>query len=125
MNDPVRTSEFRLKLYPGDFARARAFYEDVLAFPVIQEWDRGKDDEGVMFDTGSGMIELLSPDGPYVPFAGVDVSLEVSDVRALWERFEGKENVVFSIRDNAWGDTSFCLADPDGLELTFFTIHSS
>ena len=115
--------EFRLKLYPKDFYGVRHFYETDLGFTVLSEWDHGEHDKGVMFQVGTTTLELLSPKDKYTPVAGVDVSWEVSGIRSLWEEWKDKENVVFPISDNSWGDTSFCISDPEGFKITFFTKH--
>lgn len=120
-NNLTKVREFRLKLYPRDFDRVRHFYERNLTFPVIHEWNRGQNDRGVMFSTGSATLELLSPEKEYQPIAGCSLSLEIADVWKLWQNFEGADNVIFPLRDNAWGDTSFCISDPEGLKITFFT----
>lgn len=120
-NKLTKVGEFRLKLYPRNFARVRHFYEKILKFPVIQQWDRGEYDRGVMFDTGGAIIELLSLQKKYQPVAGCGLSLKVSDVWQLWKKFRNSDNVIFGIRDNAWGDTSFKIIDPEGFEICFFT----
>ncbi len=117
----TRVSEFRFKIYPNDFAQSRNFYENVLKYPVVNEWSRGEQDKGVMFDTGSAIIELLSPEKDYQSIQGVTLSLEVQDVNALWEYLKNRVPIIFSLRHNAWGDSSFCIHDPEGLQLTFFT----
>lgn len=117
----MEVTGFRLKLYPRDFAKVRAFYEQTLQFQVLHEWDRGEQDKGVMFQVGPAVLELLSPDNDYKPVAGADLSLEVLDVHQRWEQLKDKVEVVFELRDNPWGDTSFCVADPEGFEITFFT----
>lgn len=114
-------TEFRLKLYPKDFQTVRAFYEQTLGFPVLNEWDRSEHDKGVMFQVGPAILELITPEEVYHPVTGIGLSLEVPDVHALWEELQTKAPVVFAIRDNPWGDTSFCIADPEGFEVTFFT----
>lgn len=116
-----KVTEFRLKLYVKDFDKEREFYEILLAFPIINSWDRGENDKGIMFDTGKGIIELLSPESEHKSFAGVDLSLEVDDVNKLWESLHDKANIIFPLTDNAWGDTSFCISDPEGFNITFFT----
>jgi len=121
MKQPIEVKQFRLKLYPKDFARVRSFYETYLGFPVINEWDRGEDDRGVMFTVGSAILELLSPEGGYKPISGSDLSLEVPNVTELWEQVKDDGNIVHSLRDNPWGDTSFCISDPEGFAITFFT----
>lgn len=117
----TQVKEFRLKLYVNDFEKVRSFYANILQFSVLTEWNRGIDDKGAMFDTGSGIIELLSPDENYVPVQGCDVSLEVEDVHTLWEYLQDKATIVFPLRSNPWGDISFCIADPEGFYITFFT----
>ncbi|MBI3956340.1 hypothetical protein HY339_03720 [Candidatus Gottesmanbacteria bacterium] len=122
-NPLTKVGEFRLKLYPKDFELVRHFYETVLGFPVIDEWGAGEDEKGVMFDTGVATLELLSPD-QYQPVTGCSLSLEVSDVWELWKKFQNGTNIVFGLRDNSWGDTSFKITDPEGFEITFFTKHT-
>ncbi|MGB4762213.1 MAG: VOC family protein [Candidatus Saccharimonas sp.] len=120
MNKNTQIKEFRLKLYPQDFYAVRAFYESELGCAIVNEWDRA-DSKGVMFDVGGTILEILTPEKLYAPIAGADVSLEVDDVWALHETMASKPYVIRGLRDNAWGDTSFCIADPEGFEITFFT----
>lgn len=112
---------FRLKLYPRDYVHAKTFYAEILGFPLVNEWDRGNDDKGAMFQVGPAVIEILTPEKNYTPVVGADVSLEVPDVQALWHGLQNKVGVIFPLRHNAWGDSSFCIKDPEGFELTFFT----
>jgi uncharacterized glyoxalase superfamily protein PhnB len=116
----MQVTEFRLKLYPKDFLKVREFYEKTLGFAVIGEWDRDEQDQGVMFQVGTSVLELLSPEKEFRPITGTGLSLEVLDVRELWAHLKDKAPVVFELRDNSWGDTSFCVTDPEGFELTFF-----
>ena len=71
-----------------------------------------------MFKAGQGIIELLN-EGRQKKVEGGGISLEVKDVWKLFKRIKAK--VVFSMRNNDWGDSSFCIRDPSGLEITFFT----
>jgi uncharacterized glyoxalase superfamily protein PhnB len=87
----------------------------------LNEWDRGKTDQGVMFQVGPAVLEVLTPESVYQPIVGSGLSLEVPDVRELWTRLKDKVAVIFELRDNSWGDKSFCIADPEGFEITFFT----
>lgn len=116
-------SDFRLKLYPKDFYAVRSFYENDLGLLVTKEWDRGEIDKGVMFRVGPATLELLSPESNYQQVIGTDVSWEVLNVQELWQIWKNKPNVVFPLRDNDWGDTSFCISDPEGFKITFFTKH--
>jgi catechol 2,3-dioxygenase-like lactoylglutathione lyase family enzyme len=121
MQNLTRVLEFRLKLYPDDFDKVRDFYEKLLCYPVIEEWNRGPGERGVMFDVGQGTLELLSPEDDYRPIQGATVSWEVADVMGLWENLKNRVNVEVEPRHNPWGDTSFRITDPEGFKITFFT----
>ena len=112
----AKVSEFRLKLYVRDLKERRRFYETTIGWPILKEFA-----SGVMFDTGAGVFELLEQRDAETHNPSCDVSLEVVDVHALWRQLKDRVCVVFGVRDNAWGDTSFCIADPGGFRLTFFS----
>ncbi|MDN5274823.1 MAG: lactoylglutathione lyase [Candidatus Saccharibacteria bacterium] len=114
-------TEFRLKLYPKDFPKVRAFYEEGLGFQVINQWDRGDTDKGVMLQVGPAILELLSPEDGYEQIKGVDLSLEVSNVWGMHEVIKDEPFIARGIVDNPWGDTSFSIVDPEGFGITFFT----
>jgi hypothetical protein len=118
----TRVSELRVKLYVSDYLERRAFYGEIIGWPVVSEWNRGPGKRGVMFNTGSAILELLEHLDAMPQPGGCDVSLMVSDVWSLWEILKGKATVVFPLRKNAWGDSSFCVADPGSFRLTFFTV---
>lgn len=120
----ANVQEFRLKLYPKDFYKVRNFYEKELGFKVTNEWDRGELHKGVMFNVGTTTLELLSPEDGYQPVVGASASWEVPNVHELWKHWEGKPNVFHPLRDNAWGDTSFGISDPEGFKISFFTPHN-
>ncbi len=118
----MHVTEFRLKLYPKNFETARDFYEHVLKFHVVHEWNDGEggaEDQGVMFAVGNTILELLS--GHDDDMRGADISLEVENAPALWEDFKLYPHIVHALRTNSWGDVSFSIADPEGFRITFFT----
>ncbi len=119
-NSPIRVTEFRLKLFPKDFAVVRKFYEQTMGFKVLHEWDN-PGSQGVMFDVYGTVLELLTPQKGYKPVQGVNVSWGVPDVWKLWEEMKHGTNIVHELRDNSWGDTSFAIADPEGFEISLFT----
>jgi catechol 2,3-dioxygenase-like lactoylglutathione lyase family enzyme len=121
MHNDTKETEFRLKIYPKEFEKVREFYEKTLGYRVAKEWNRGEDDLGVMFDTGTAVIELLSPVDLGVPVSGVDVSLHVEDSKKLWERLKNEVEVVKELHHTDWGDTAFTISDPEGFEITYFT----
>jgi len=117
----MKIREFRLKLYPKDFDTLKDFYTKTLQFPVIEEWDHGPTNRGVMMNVGGTTLELLSLEDTYKTFAGFGLSLEVENVQNLWEELRDKLPIGHPIRHNPWGDTSFEIIDPEGLKITFFT----
>lgn len=120
MKDLTKVSEFRLKLYPKDFYKVRNFYKEELGYKIIHEWDRDVS-KGVMFDVGGTVLELLWPGSDEVPEYRADVSWEVPDVWKLYEAMRRKPYISRGLKDNAWGDTSFHIVDPEGFRITFFT----
>src|SRR5258708_8454486 len=108
----MNAREMRVKLYVKDFALVEHFYKDLLHLSSVHSWDRGATDRGAMFDTGSGIIELLTANAAYLPVQGCDVSLRVDDVWSLWGELRNQTKVIHALRNNAWGDTSFCVSDP-------------
>lgn len=116
----TKTTQFRVKLYPRDFYKTKNFYENVLGYPILNSWDE-VNNKGVMFDTGVVIIELLTPKDGYVPIQGSNVSLQVADVWALWEKLKDHPNIVKPLSLVSWGDMRFRIVDPEGFQLTFFT----
>lgn len=116
----TKTTQFRLKLYPKDFYAVKDFYETVLGFPILNSWDE-PNNNGVMFDTGVAIIELLTPKDGYVPIKGSNVSLKVEDVWALWEKLKDHPNITKPLNLRPWGDMSFRIVDPEGFQISFFT----
>ena len=120
MNDLTAVTEFRLKLYPKDFYKVREFYEQELGYTVTNEWNR-PDSKGAMFDIGGTTFELLTTETEFKPIASGDVSWRVKDVWKLYESMKDKPYVMRGLQDNAWGDTSFHITDPEDFLITFFT----
>ena len=113
---PIVVKEFRFIRLVRDLAVLRPFYDEIFHWPVREEWDHG-----VMYDTGSGIFELIEDSSADKPNHSHRVAISVSDVWSLFEHLKAKVTIVFPIRDNSWGDTSFRIADPDGFTITLFT----
>ncbi len=116
----MKVTEFRLKLFPKNFYIVREFYEKELGFSVVHEWDR-PGSQGVMFDVGGTILELLTPQAGYKPVVGTNVSWRVVNVWKLYEVMKDKPYVERGLVDNSWGDTSFHISDPEGFSITFFS----
>ena len=108
--------EFRFIRLVRDLAIQRSFYEEIFDWPVIDDWGGG-----VMYDTGAATFELIQDSEAEKPSASSRIAISVPDVWALFERLKNKVPVVFPLRDNSWGDTSFRIKDPDGFPITLFT----
>ena len=116
----TKTKEFRLKLYPKDFLKVKDFYENLLGYPIVTSWDN-ENDKGAMFDTGVGIIELLTPKSGFIPIQGISISLKVSDVWTLWGKLKNHQSIVMPLNVRSWGDATFKIADPEGFQISFFT----
>lgn len=116
----TKASELRILLYPNDYALSHLFYLKNMAWKIKHEWDYG-DSKGTMFDTGCGVIEILWPNDIGATVGNYILSFHVANVWSLWDKLSKKVPVVFALRQNPWGDDSFCISDPDGNRLTFFT----
>ena len=120
LSNLTSVSEVRIKLYPENFDETRDFYVTFLGFRTVTEWNNGDLDRGIMFDVGGTIFELIARKAD-VKGKGADVSLEVADVRKLWEELKTYPKIAHAIRDNSWGDTSFAILDPEGSKISFFT----
>jgi hypothetical protein len=74
-----------------------------------------------MFDTGCGVIALLWPRENTSTAETYNLFFGVADVWSLWQEMAESVPIVFGLRQNPWGDDSFCIADPDANKLTLFT----
>ncbi len=105
------------------FARAKAFYLEVLGLSVKREWA-----EGVLIDTGCGLIEIFS-NGPgseqkgavrHFALAADDVESMAEQVRAAgYEVFLGPKDLVIPSDPLFRARMAFCRG-PLGEEIEFF-----
>jgi catechol 2,3-dioxygenase-like lactoylglutathione lyase family enzyme len=92
-------------------AKSKAFYTDFLGLEIAMERD-----EIIIFaspDDRTDQISVIRPDSKDIPHP--DVSIEVTDVDAMFERAvdQGQE-VVYPITDEPWGVRRFFVEDPNG-----------
>lgn len=124
-NEPrlIVTTEARFKLYltGAVFDETDRFYSDILSLPVQHRWNHHPHDRGVMFDTGSAIIELINKGEQSGIVSGCGISLAVPNVDELWRYLKKTYADVGSLCDRPWGDTSFTINDPSGLHVTFFS----
>jgi catechol 2,3-dioxygenase-like lactoylglutathione lyase family enzyme len=112
----------KVELFVSDLERSRAFYE-ALGFRVVRSYG-----DWVMLALGDNVIDLqgdahavagphyFTPEiGRFPRGTGVEISIEVEDVDAAWERARGLGlDIVKEIQDRPWKARDFRLADPDG-----------
>ncbi len=52
--------QFRCAFFARDYEAAVVFYRDGLELPIVQQWDRGPDDQGTLFGAAAGIVEILA-----------------------------------------------------------------
>jgi len=107
----------------GEFDRAKDFYLNVLGFSVVREWP-----EGIMIDTGSGLLEIFSNGEGiktkgairHVAFSTDDVDSIMAKVKAAgYEVFIEPNDIVIHSDPELHARMSFCYG-PLGEEIEFF-----
>ena len=106
-----------------EYEKARNFYLDVLGFSVVREWP-----EGVMIDSGSGLLEIFS-NGPGIRTKGAlrHVAFLTDDADGITEKvrkagyevfIEPNDSVIRSAHEYH-ARMAFCRG-PLGEEIEFF-----
>jgi catechol 2,3-dioxygenase-like lactoylglutathione lyase family enzyme len=121
--------QFRFCYFTPKYEETVAFYRDGLELLLIESWDRHRDDRGSLFKAADGIIEVIvRPQGPSDhhwddrPPQGASMVIEVDDVADLYRRSVGKKlPVVQPLKDQSWGHRSFCVREPNGLTIYFFS----
>ncbi len=122
--------EFRCAYFARDYEATLAFYRDGLGLPILDGWDRGRDDRGTIFGAGAGAIEVMAlplvqrPDAvwDYREPQGMLIVVEVEEVEALHRRSSERGLAIREpLKDQSWGHRSFVVSDPDGVGIYFFS----
>ena len=126
---PMTTAQFRFAYFTPVYDATVAFYRDGLDFPIVETWNRSRDDRGTLFRAAAGMIEVLAmphndpPDHLFDsrPPQGAFMVIEVEFVDALYQRVQERRiPIQQDLRDQTWGHRSFCVREPNGLTLYLF-----
>jgi len=126
----MQAGQFRFGYFTPKYEATVAFYRDGLELPILESWNRTPNDRGTLFGAASGMIEVLALpqsgqsdhlwDGR--PAQGAFMVIEVEEVAALYRRvIENGLSVQEELKDQEWGHRSFCVQEPNGLTLYFFS----
>jgi catechol 2,3-dioxygenase-like lactoylglutathione lyase family enzyme len=134
MNAKGPVHELRVALTAEDYDRTLAFYRDVLGLPLVETWEEAGG-RGAVLDAGRAMLEVLSAShadlvdrievGEPVG-ARVRLALEVDDSAETAEKLvaAGAELVGGPVV-TPWAHRNVRLRDPDGMQLTLFTVLDS
>lgn len=123
--------ELRVALTADDYERALAFYRDGLGLPLRETWEE-EGARGALFDAGRATLEVLSVEhaamvdrmeaGEPVG-ARVRLALEVDDsVKAAERLVVAGAELVGGPVITPWQHRNVRLRDPDGMQLTLFTV---
>ena len=126
----MTTGEFRCAFHARDYDGTVSFYRDGLGLPIVEEWDRGPEDQGTVFGAASGLIEVLGlppnqePETiwDYSKPQGVMVVIEADDVEAWYGRSLDKGlSIREGLANKPWGHRTFLLNDPNGVIVYIFS----
>ena len=131
MNKPVGrpSGQFRFGYFTPIYDGTVAFYRDGLGWPVLESWDRGRDDRGTIVGAASGMVEILArPEGDAPehlwdrrPPQGAFMVIEVPDADACYRRAVSQAlPITHTLTNQSWGHRSFCVTEPNGLTIYLF-----
>lgn len=122
--------QFRFAYFTPLYDETVAFYRDGLGLPVAESWDRNSEDRGTVFSAASGLIEVLtlpeSSESSHLfderPPQGAFMVIETNPVEALYHRVVATGLPIHQeLKDQSWGHRSFCVREPNGLILYFFS----
>jgi len=122
--------QFRFSYFTAEYEKTVAFYRDGLRLPLIEDWDRNSEDQGTLFGAASRLIEVLkrpeSGDSSHFfderPPQGAFMVIEVEDVEWMYRQVIDKGlPIQQQLTTQRWGHRSFCVREPNGLTLYFFS----
>jgi predicted enzyme related to lactoylglutathione lyase len=115
----VEVLSSRTLLYPRDFDRTVAWYDDVLGLARYREFGTDGRITGVVYFLGTGFLEVSSHGSGFGATDGsVRLWLQVRDVDAEHDRLAAVGATVLEPpADMPWGLREAWVADPDGLRI--------
>lgn len=116
--------QFRFVFTAQDFDRSTGFYGGTLGLEVSASWD--EHGRGIIFlATGTGQIEIfehVDAGSPPVP-TGMKLAWEVDGVDAEFARLAAAGvTILEEPADRPWGHRNMTISDPDGINITLFTV---
>jgi catechol 2,3-dioxygenase-like lactoylglutathione lyase family enzyme len=121
--------EFRFAYFTPAYDETVGFYRDRLGMPVLHSWDRSQDDRGTLISAASGLIEVLAlPQGEAEHLfdrrspQGAFMVIELDRLDEMYERaLQNGLPIQQELGNQSWGHRSFCIREPNGLTLYFFS----
>jgi len=97
--------------------------------PIIHSWDRSRDDRGTLIAAASGLVEVLAQPESQAehlfderPPQGAFMVIEVDEVDNVYGRaVSNRLPIQQELGNQSWGHRSFCVREPNGLTLYFFS----
>jgi catechol 2,3-dioxygenase-like lactoylglutathione lyase family enzyme len=129
--EKAAVQQLRLVLTVRDLDAAVAFYRDARGLPVVQSWNEPQG-AGVVLDAGRATVELI--DGAQARFIDevevgrpvggqIRVALQVADSASVAEALVGVgAEQVAAATVTPWNHRNVRLRDPEGIQLTLFTV---
>jgi lactoylglutathione lyase len=128
--ETLRLREITPGFTVADLQKSIDFYTNVLGFMIEERWTDGDKLLGVMLRAGVSNIGLSQDDWAHGRDRKKGVGCRIwcrtaQDVDALAARVKAAGHALTQEpQDQAWGDRTFALDDPDGFHLTFFRSRS-
>ena len=123
--------QFRMVLRAHDFERTCKFYEETLALPKIQQWDR-EDGRSAIYQAGSGLVEIRGLPSDRDPrerdeafdYQGpqhkLTLTLAVPSAEKAYEELILRDkNIPGGLKEAPGRGLIFETHDPDGVKISF------
>jgi len=126
----MKDMQFRFAYFTPRYAETVDFYLKGLGYAVMHSWDRSPDDKGTLIEAASGLIEVLAiPESGECDHLfddrtpqGAFMVIEVEDAEGAYRRaMEKGLPIQQELMVQSWGHRSFCVREPNGLTLYFFS----
>ena len=126
----LKNPRFRFAYFSPKYEETLSFYRDGLELTIIEAWDRTPDDRGTLFEAASGIIEVLalprSGESDHLWDArtpqGAFMVIELENVESLYRLALAKGlPIQEALKAHPWGHRAFCLREPNGLTIFFFS----
>lgn len=122
----MQSRKLSITFHAQDFDRTLAFFQDTLGLPLKHSWNEPNGRGAIFAAEDTAEVEFFgAPEGqPQTapPPANVNIAFQVNDVDAHYARLlDAGVTLVETIGDRPWGNRSFGIQSPDGLNIWIFS----